>query len=162
MSKDNSGTLKRSGPIEDLKLNKSIKNSSILNEKLGAIDPSIHNSHMDSKFSRKSKVTTSINRHDEASLEREEKNLLLNRRDSKNLVLKLEIQRKNKPSIDTELVKHNSFDNELEESENKSNQGDKETTDVVRKPSKLSSFESFNKKEDEKVIQLFKFLVNPG
>jgi hypothetical protein len=113
------------------------------------LEPAGNDLQLDTKYSRKSKNSI-IHRPEEPSLNEEYKMTPHMPDKSNNLILKPKASRKNKPSLEIVKVKHASLcDYESEEGV--------PDTDIPRinKPTKLSSFDSFDRKQEENVFCIF-------
>jgi hypothetical protein len=126
-----------------------VRNSANPNEESETLEPIGNNFQLDTKYSRRSKNSI-IDRPEEPSLDEEYKVTPHKPDKSQHLILKPEASRKNKPSIEIDKVKHASLcDYESEEA----------VPDMeiprINKPSKLSSFDSFDRKQEENVFYIF-------
>lgn len=110
------------------------------------MEPLANNFQLDTKFSRRSKNTITINRPDEPSLEHEYRMTPNKPEKSKHLVAKFEALRKDKPTLETEIIKHKSFNgDESEEAVPDAK------IPMINKTSRLSGFDSFDRKQEENV-----------
>lgn len=144
------------------------KNLLILNEKFDDMD-SKKNMLLESRFSRKSKNASNISHLEE---DKEDVNATpVYHKNPNKLVLNLPIEKKDKPNIKSEKIRNVSLEpTETNEAVKKDSnpqiknltntnnikqevKSDKE--DQITKPIKLTSFESFSRKEEEKVINNF-------
>jgi len=162
MSRDPSGKLKVTKKSEKNQnnsniLEENVKNSLRLQEKFNDLESHHKNQMLESRFSRKSKNTSSISRQEEEDV----RATPIYKKNPKNLILNLPIEKKNKQSTEREKIKNVSL--EREESKEAIERDDKvliiDQENEINKQGKLSSFESFSRKEEAKVSLYFKNLI---
>lgn len=120
------------------------------------MEPLANNLQLDTKFSRRSKNTITINRPEEPSLEHEYKMTPNRPEKTKKLIAKFEAPRKDKQIMESEIIKHESFN----EDESEEAVPDAKIP-TINKTSRLSGFDSFDRKQEENVLSLFnKYSLN--